>query len=70
MAAADAATPTKEWKAATVCGSDVGSTLSPIYFPAAPPIPINVAILAVVTKSGCRCPLKMQNKTSEKHAIY
>ena len=58
MTAALAATPTREWKAATVCGSDVSSTLSPMYFPAIPLAPMRPAILADVAKSGWRWPLQ------------
>ena len=56
MAAELAARPTKEWKAATVCGKDVGSTRFAIMFPAKPPTPIRPAIDAAVPKLGDRWP--------------
>mmetsp|Transcript_32365 Transcript_32365/g.70947 ORF Transcript_32365/g.70947 Transcript_32365/m.70947 type:complete len:211 (+) Transcript_32365:981-1613(+) len=39
LAANTAARPTSEWKAATVCGREVGSTRLAIAYPAAPPPP-------------------------------
>mmetsp|Transcript_15978 Transcript_15978/g.37071 ORF Transcript_15978/g.37071 Transcript_15978/m.37071 type:complete len:337 (-) Transcript_15978:2035-3045(-) len=52
-AAATAATPTSEWKAATVWGSSVGPTLLATAYPAAPPPPMSPATCTAVEASIC-----------------